>query len=90
MVSPIGKPLFHLETSADYSTHRLCSDLATIWGSTAYAISSFLQWCKTCDDPDVTEKMVPDLYPDEALNKNPIEELMREPGEMKSSQIHPI
>ena len=26
----------------------------------------------------------------EAVNKNPIEELFNEPGEMKSSQVHPI
>ncbi|KAF2762874.1 hypothetical protein EJ05DRAFT_18111 [Pseudovirgaria hyperparasitica] len=44
------------------------SDLATIWGSAAYFICSFLQWY-------------------EAMDKNPIEELFNDPGEIESSQI---
>ena len=47
------------------------SDLASMWGSAGYLISSLLQWY-------------------EAINKHPVAELFNEPGEMKTSQIHPI
>ncbi|KAF2766055.1 hypothetical protein EJ03DRAFT_330443 [Teratosphaeria nubilosa] len=47
------------------------SDLATIWGSAAYAVSAWLQWYEAC-------------------SKHPVEEILSEPGEMKSFMVHPI
>ncbi|KAH9825796.1 integral membrane protein [Teratosphaeria destructans] len=47
------------------------SDLATIWGSAAYAVSAWLQWYEAC-------------------SKNPVEEILSEPGQMKSWMVHPI